>query len=207
MAKTSIEEHLTCERRLERAKNRLGRQQMRNVLMMSSMDEELLYLARLMRNGGLPEETWFCLASRRIEMLSDERFEYAVETYLPGHGARWRRIVRAHRRKDCQEICNLPEMEALDDEWSKAKDHFTADLLRCYGFEDLAEIYLSDHGEFERREEASFAFHRSSRHHFATTGHCWTGSDCGEEPRCFDKGTVIIPDLLPELRVSAMAQA
>jgi len=140
-------------------------------------------------------------------MLADDRFsEEMLENYCPGHRERWEAVVEKYPELRDERICKAPEMQQLDEEFSAAKDRFTADLFQCYGLPDLGEIYMTAREDFERREERSREFLGARRHHFATTGYCWCGSDPGEPPD-LSGDTVWLPDLLPECRQAAMGAA
>src|SRR5206468_8332131 len=132
-------------------------------------------------------------------MLSDARFsEEVLESYAPGHEKRLRAVLHD------ENICDTPESLELDAEFCVAKDWFTADLFRSYGFDELALVLLAAPEEFRRRENESREF-IGRRHHFGTAGYCWCGSD--QQPTRIDGDDIELPDLLPELAQSAMASA
>jgi hypothetical protein len=188
-------------------KRRFLKEQTSHLLTLEATHECMIHLARVMRDGGMPEDAWFSLVSKAVVLTADYRFDQElVELYFAGHKRRWKRVARKYR--DLKErICDTPEMLELDAEFCAAMDRYTADLFGCYGFRDLGELYLQAREEFEARKKRSSEFLGADRHHFGTSGYCLCpGSDPGEPPRTIG-GVTELPDLLPELAPSAMAFA
>jgi hypothetical protein len=163
---------------------KLEEEKVKGLVLLTAHDEELIYLARTMRDGGLPEEAWFVFADL-LELISDVRFDDShLEHYAPGHRRRWRAAARKLGPNfGWDEVKDSPEMIELDREFCAAKDRFTRDLFALYGLAEVGDLWVRDRPEYERRVKASLDFHGRRRHHFATSGICRTGSPCGKPQR------------------------
>jgi len=123
----------------------------------SSPEQRVAIWQGLRRCGGVHAGMGFFVVAKSIHRVADDAIVAAMDHEpLKGIGLRLDAIKKRYGLADEEEWPlgeAPPECEALLAEWDRAADQVIADTFRRFGEHEMADLFLGDRAEFDRRYE------------------------------------------------------